>query len=147
MQYKWMYLFERLGITFIINVKCGFLNFLFQWIHVYVYLHAGTCLTSRKKIKNKTHVDSSICAAYIIEEISIFISYYFEPHMWIRINCVLRHDDGGEISSGGNVSIFSNFRWSLSKNTASRRYLTNIELKKKTHNYMLFNYNELRPFV
>jgi hypothetical protein len=68
--------------------------------------------------------------------------------MRTRINCVLKHDDGGEISSGGNVSIFSNPRWSLSKNTASRRYLTNIKFrKKKTHNYVLFNYSELRPFV
>jgi len=51
--------------------------------------------------------------------------------MRTRINCVLKHDDGGEISSGGNVSIFSNPRWSLSKNTASRRYLTNIKFRKK----------------
>ena len=62
----------------------------------------------KKKIKNKAHIEASICEAYIIEEISTFISYYFEPHLRMRINRVPRHDDGGEVPSSGNLSIFSN---------------------------------------
>jgi hypothetical protein len=54
------------------------------------------------------HVEASICEAYIVKEILTFISYYFEPHMRTRINRVPRHDDGGEVSSSGNLSIFSN---------------------------------------
>jgi len=50
----------------------------------------------------------SICEAYIVEEISTFILYYFEPHLRTRINHVPRHDDGGEVPSSGNLSIFSN---------------------------------------
>jgi hypothetical protein len=61
----------------------------------------------KKKVKNKAHVEASICEAYIVEEISTFISYYFEPHLRTRINHVSRHDDGGEVSSNGNLSIFS----------------------------------------
>jgi hypothetical protein len=38
---------------------------------------------------------------------SSFISYYFEPHLRTRINYVSRHDDGGEVPSRGNLSIFS----------------------------------------
>jgi hypothetical protein len=62
----------------------------------------------KKKVKNKAHVEASICEAYIVEEISTFISYYFEPHLRTRINRVPRHDDGGEVPSSGNLSIFFN---------------------------------------
>jgi hypothetical protein len=40
----------------------------------------------KKKVKNKAHVEASICEAYIVKEISKFISYYFEPHLRTRIN-------------------------------------------------------------
>ena len=62
----------------------------------------------KKKVKNKAHIEVSICEAYIVEEISIFISYYFEPHLRTRINRVPRYDDGSEVSSSENLSIFSN---------------------------------------
>jgi hypothetical protein len=62
----------------------------------------------KKKVKNKAHVEASICEAYIIEKISTFISYYFEPHLRTRINHVPRHNDGGELPSSGNLLIFSN---------------------------------------
>ena len=62
----------------------------------------------KKNVKNKAHVEASICEAYIVEEISTFISYYFEPHLRTRINRVPRRDDGGEVPSNGNLSIFSN---------------------------------------
>jgi hypothetical protein len=35
---------------------------------------------------------ASICEAYIVEEISTFISYYFKPHLRMRIKCVPQHD-------------------------------------------------------
>jgi hypothetical protein len=67
----------------------------------------------KKKVKNKAHVEAliceaSICEAYIVEEISIFISYYFEPHLRTRINRVPRHDDGGKVPFSENLLIFSN---------------------------------------
>ena len=58
------------------------------YIYIYVYLNACTCSTWKKKVKNKVHVETSICEVYIIEEISIFISYCFKPHMRTRINHV-----------------------------------------------------------
>jgi hypothetical protein len=48
-----------------------------------------------------------IYEAYIVEEISTFISYYFEPHLRTRINHVPQHDDDGKVPSSGKLSIFS----------------------------------------
>ena len=83
-------------------------NFIYIYIYICRYL-----FNLKKKVKNKAHVEASICEAsiceaYIVEEISTFISYYFESHLRTRINCVPRHDDGGEVPSSGNLSIFSN---------------------------------------
>jgi hypothetical protein len=58
----------------------------------------------KKKVKNKGHVEASICEAYIVEEISTFISYYFKPYLRTRINRIPRHDDGGEVLA---------FQWEL----------------------------------
>jgi len=100
----------------------------------------------RKKVKNKTHVEALICEAYIVEEISTFISYYFGPHLRMRINRVPRHDDGGEVSSNGNLSIFSNPGRPTPKNVVRGRSLSEIEFRQ-VHNYVLFNCDELRPFI
>jgi len=100
----------------------------------------------KKKVKNKAHVEASICEAYIVEEISTFILYYFEPHLRTRINRFSRHDDGGEVSSSGNLSIFSNPGQPTPKNAVRGRYLSKIEFKQ-AYDYILFNCDELRPSI
>jgi hypothetical protein len=100
----------------------------------------------KKNIKNKTQVEASICEAYIVEEISAFISYYFEPHLRTRINRVPRRDDGGEVPSNGNLSIFSNLGRPTTKNVIRGRYLSEIKFRQ-TYNYVLFNCDEMRPFI
>ena len=92
------------------------------------------------------HVEASICEADIVEEISTFISYYFEPHLRTRINRVPGHDDGGEVPSSENLSIFSNPGRPTPKNAMRGRYLSEIEFIQ-AHNYVLFNCDELRPFI
>jgi len=92
------------------------------------------------------HVEASIYVAYIVEEISTFILYYFEPHPGMKINRVPRHDDGGQVPSSSNLSIFSNPGCPTSKNVVRGTYLSKIEFKQ-AHNYVLFNCNELRPFI
>jgi hypothetical protein len=101
---------------------------------------------SKKKIKNKVHVEVSIYEAYIVKEISTFISYYFEPHLRTGINCIPKHDDGGEVPSSENLSIFSNPGRPTPKNAGRERYLSEIKFRQ-AHNYVLFNYDELGPFV
>jgi hypothetical protein len=86
-------------------------TYIYTYIHIHIYIYIHICkylFNLKKKVKNKAHVEASICEAYIVEEISTFISYYFEPHLRTRINRVLRHNDGGEVPSSGNLSIFSN---------------------------------------
>ena len=100
----------------------------------------------KKKVTNKAHVKVLICEAYIVEEISTFISYYFKPHLRTRISRVPRHDDGGEVPSSGNLSIFSNPRRPTPKNVVREKYLSEIEFRQ-AHNNVLFNYDELRPFI
>ena len=102
----------------------------------------------KKRVKNKAHVEASICEVYIVEEISTFISYYFEPHLRTRIKRVPQHDDGGEVHSSGNLSIFSNLGRPTPKNVVRGRYLSEIEFRLQTsHNYVLFNCDELRHFI
>jgi len=55
------------------------------------------------KVKNKVHIKSSIYEAYIIEEILMFTSYYFEPHLRTKINHVSNHDNDGELPSNENL--------------------------------------------
>ena len=92
------------------------------------------------------HIEASTCEAYIVEEISTFISYYFEPHLRSRINHVPQHDDGDKVPSSRNLSIFSNPGRPTPTNAARGRYLSEIEFRQ-AHNYVLFNCDELRPFI
>jgi len=82
----------------------------------------------------------------MVEEILTFISYYFKPHLRTRINRVPRHDDDGEVPSSENLSIFSNHRRPTPKNAIRGRYLSEIEFQQ-AHNCVLFNCDELRPFI
>jgi len=62
------------------------------------------------------------------------------------INCVPRYDDGGEVSSSENLSIFSHLGQPIPKNVIRGRCLIKIEFKQ-AYNYVLFNYDEMRPFI
>jgi hypothetical protein len=87
-----------------------------------------------------------ICEAYIVEKISTFISYYFEPHLRTRMHRVPRHGDDGEMPLSENFSIFSHLGWSVPKNTLRRRYLTKTKFKH-VYNYVLFDCDKLRHFI
>ena len=100
----------------------------------------------KKKVKNKAHIEASIGVTFIVKEISTFISYYFQSHLRTGINRVPRHDDGVEVPSNGNLSIFSNPGQPTPKNVIKGRYLPEIEFRQ-AHNYVLFNFDELRPFI
>jgi len=60
----------------------------------------------------------------------LFILYHFEPQLRTRINRVLRHNSDGEVSSCGNLSIFSHPGWPVPKNIVKERYLSEIEFKQ-----------------
>lgn len=71
--YRWMYPFER------------FMNRL------------------KKKVKNKSRVEGSICEAYLVEETSIFCSHYFEICVGSKSTRVEPNDDGGEIEANDRL--------------------------------------------
>jgi len=100
----------------------------------------------KKKVKSKAHIEASICEAYIVKEIPTFISYYFEPYLRTSINRVPLHDEGGEVPSSGNLSIFYNPGRPIPKNVVKERYLLEIKFRQ-AHNYVIFNYDGLRPFI
>ncbi|KAL0350152.1 UNVERIFIED_CONTAM: hypothetical protein Sradi_4164400 [Sesamum radiatum] len=47
----------------------------------------------KKKVKSKAHVEASIVEAYIVEEIDLFISQYFEPNVQSKRNMSHRNDE------------------------------------------------------
>ena len=85
----------------------------------------------------KAHVEASICETYIVEFFLIFISYYFEPHLRMRVSHISRLDDGGEVPSCENLSIFSHPRWPLLKNTVRGDILDKNQIKKCTLLYAI----------
>ncbi|GKC29203.1 hypothetical protein Tco_1036497 [Tanacetum coccineum] len=103
-QYRWMYPFER-----------------------YLY-HL------KKKVKNKARVESSICEAYIMEEISNFCTHYFESHVETNSRRVGRNDDGGNLNPNRfSLSIF-NHRGRPS-GTCKRRYLDDDEVDQEVSQF------------
>jgi len=77
-------------------------------------------------------VEASIYEAYIVEEISTFISFYFESHLRTRINYVPRHDDSGKVLSSGNLSIFFHARWPVKKKNSEWKILDRNQIKTCT---------------
>jgi hypothetical protein len=67
-------------------------------------------------------------------------------HLRMRINRVPRHDKNGEVPSSGSLSIFSNLGRPILKIVVRGRYLSEIEFKQ-SHNYVIYYYDELRPFI
>jgi hypothetical protein len=63
-----------------------------------------------------------------------------------KINRVPRHDDSGEVPTNENLSIFSHPRLPVPKNVVRRRYLIEIKFRQ-AHNFVLFNCDELKPFI
>ena len=100
-QYRWIYPFKRLSITHSSSLYfyCLFLK---KKYNIYLIL-CRYLFNLRKKVKNKMHVETLICKDYIVEEISIFIPYYFKPNLRTRINRILRHDDDGKMSLTKNL--------------------------------------------
>ncbi|XP_017978213.1 PREDICTED: uncharacterized protein LOC18609182 [Theobroma cacao] len=114
-QYRWMYPFER------------FLQHL------------------KKKVKNRASVEGFICEAYIIEEISSFCSWYFEPAMRTRLNRMPRNDDGGDVDSQGRLSIFIHFGRAFGPLEKSR-FLDEDEFYA-AELYVLMNSEEMLPYI
>ncbi|XP_059288082.1 uncharacterized protein LOC132041388 isoform X3 [Lycium ferocissimum] len=101
----------------------------------------------KHNVRNKAHVEGSICNAYLVEEASSFCSHYFEPHVYTRHRKVPQNDDGGTCDQGkhhGNLSIFTYPGKGFGEQ--DQRYLTEEELDA-AHIYILLNCVEVQPYV
>nr|GEY43959.1 hypothetical protein [Tanacetum cinerariifolium] len=100
---------------------------------------------TEKKVKNKERVESSICEAYIIEEISNFCTHYFESHVETNSRRVGRNDDDGNLNPNTfSLSIFN--QSGRPSGTCKRRYLDDDEYAVATF-YVLQNCEEMQPFI
>ena len=113
-QYRWMYPFER----------------------CILYL--------KRKARNKARVEGSICEAYILEEISNYVSKYIDPKLQTRRTKVPRNDDGGHGMVDECLSIFKYPCRPIGK--GQNRFLTNVELQI-AETYVLVNSKEVEPFL
>ena len=96
-------------------------------------------------VKNKSHVEGSICEAYLCQETSHFCSYYFESHVQTMRNRVNRNDAGGlPETSQPNLSIFK-FSGRAAGSCRSR-YLNDKEFAA-AHLHVLLNCEEVQPYI
>ena len=93
-------------------------------------------------------MESSICNAYLVEDASMFYSYYFEDHVQTKARAVPRNYEGGGdyIPSDDplNLSIFKYRGRPLGHSRT--RHMTEQEYKA-AHSYILLNYKEVEPYV
>ncbi|XP_021279209.1 uncharacterized protein LOC110412894 [Herrania umbratica] len=113
--YRWMYPFER-------------------------FLH-----DLKKKVKNQAFFKGSICEAYMIEEIFLFCSLYFEPAVQTRLNRVPHNDNGGDMDSRGRLSIFTHLGRAFGPLDRSR-FLNEDEFYA-AELYVLMNCEEMLPYI
>ncbi|XP_039118067.1 uncharacterized protein LOC120253954 isoform X2 [Dioscorea cayenensis subsp. rotundata] len=112
-QYRWMYPFER----FLQELK--------------------------KTLKNKAHVEGSICQAYIAQEINIFAEHYFEPHISCRRRRLRRNDEGVSNDIFPPFSIFNYI--GRAQGRPKIRWLSENELHV-AHTYILRNCPEVQSY-
>ena len=97
----------------------------------------------KKKVKNRSKVEGSICQTYILKETYNFCSYYFEPHVQSRRTKVSRNDDSGENSIKPSLLVFNPPGCAVGQ--CKDRWLTGSE-SKSTHLHILLNRDELESF-
>ncbi|GJU36668.1 putative transposon, En/Spm-like protein [Tanacetum coccineum] len=118
MQYRWMYLHER---------KPGSL---------------------KRTLRNKARVEGSIDENYLVNELSMHCSLYFDPRIETRLNrepwnfapdihCSSRADSRLNIFKVPSRRLFD---------TGTKRKLINTE-KHKAHTYILLNCEDVHPFL
>ncbi|KAK4406531.1 hypothetical protein Sango_0659600 [Sesamum angolense] len=69
--------------------------------------HLIVHLPLKKKVKNKAHVETSILETYIVEEIDLFPSQYFEPDVQSKRSMPQRNDERTSSDDGIQVYIFN----------------------------------------
>ncbi|GJS28520.1 hypothetical protein Tco_0489140 [Tanacetum coccineum] len=118
MQYRWMYLYER---------KLG---------------------SMKRIVRNKARVEGSIVQSYLVNELSMHCSLYFDLRIETRLN-----RKPWNFALDIHCSSPTNTRLNIFKvpsrklfDTGTKRNLTNAE-KHKAHTYILLNCEDVHPFL
>nr|GEX88919.1 hypothetical protein [Tanacetum cinerariifolium] len=117
-QYRWMYIYER---------KLGSL---------------------KRTVRNKVRVEGSIIESYLVKELSMNCSLYFDPRIETRLNREPRNfapDIHCSSQADSRLDIFKVPSRRLF-DTRTKRNLTNAE-KYKAHTYILLNCEDVHPFL
>ncbi|XP_078167089.1 uncharacterized protein LOC144561865 [Carex rostrata] len=118
---------------------CGPVSF--RWM--YTFERCIGCL--KRKVANKARVEGSILEAYIAEEMTNFMSLYFEDEVVTRLNRPERYDDGGFVENDTRLPVMSYPGRAMG--SIPVRDLTEEELKA-AHYYIMTNcLTEFDPFI
>ncbi|KAL0297732.1 UNVERIFIED_CONTAM: hypothetical protein Sradi_6825300 [Sesamum radiatum] len=112
-QYRWMYPFER-------------------------FLH-----DSKKKVKNKAHVEASICEAYIVQEIGWFTFHYIESHVTCKRYRSSRNDELSQNNDRVARDIFNHL--GRKSGVSTKRYALGQE-RHVMETYVLCNSEVVAPY-
>ena len=93
---------------------------------------------------NKARVEGSIVEAYVVEEMSNFVSLYFKDEVASRLHRPERYDDGGFVENDPRLLIVS--YPGRATGTIPVRNLTEEELNA-AHYYIMNNCPEFRDFI
>ena len=97
-------------------------------------------------MKNKARVEGSICNAYLVEEASLFCSYYFKEHVHTRHRRVPRNNDVCGENWDENEETLSIFNYpGRAFGQATSRKLS-MEEFHAAHAYILLNCSEVDPY-
>lgn len=96
-------------------------------------------------VKNKAHVEGSICEAYLCQEVAYFSSYYFESHVpSLRTQSRRNEFDIQQDEFPKTLSAFSLQGRSAGKQKG--RYFTRKEVEA-AHLHILLNCVEVEPYI
>ncbi|KAL0375631.1 UNVERIFIED_CONTAM: hypothetical protein Scaly_0680700 [Sesamum calycinum] len=119
-------------------IMCN-LDKIFPWMYTFERFLSEL----KKKVKNKAHVEASIVKAYIIEEIGLFTSQYFESDVQSKRSMPRRTDECTSSNDGIQVSIF-NYHGRASGATKKRWLSGSIRHIIKT--YIVTNCEVVTPY-
>ncbi|XP_039126954.1 uncharacterized protein LOC120263115 [Dioscorea cayenensis subsp. rotundata] len=111
----------------------------YRWMYPFERFHQEL----KKTLKNKAHVEGSICQAYIAQEINIFTEHYFEPHIEYRRRRLRRNDEGVANDIFPPFSIFNYIGRAQDRPKIS--WLLENELHV-AHTYILRNCPKVQPY-
>lgn len=103
----------------------------------------------KRTVRNKARVEGSIVESYLVKELATYCSLYFDPQIQTRHNQEPRNYAPDIPSSSGSdtrLNIFKHPCRRLFEKGGKPRALTDEELHK-VHTYILFNCEEIHPFV